>query len=80
MICLVFRVMDVPKSLCGREAEARTGRTFPKADLHVWQSLDESLGLFTLCQALMPRRLACNLCHLYRQYQSYQIVLPQCEP
>ena len=48
MICLVFKVRDVPKSLCGREVEAHRGGTFPKADLHVRQSLDESLGVLTL--------------------------------
>lgn len=34
------------------------GGTVPKADM---QSLDESLGVLALCQALMPRLLACNL-------------------
>lgn len=34
------------------------GGTVPKADM---QSLDESLGILALCQALMPRLLACNL-------------------
>lgn len=45
VICLFFKVRDVSKSLC------YTGGTFPKADLHVWQSLDESLGV----QALFAR-------------------------
>lgn len=33
----------------------------------------------SLCQALMPGFLPFNLCHRYRQYQSYQIILPQRE-
>lgn len=48
MICLFFKVWDVPKSPCGREVEAYMGGTFPKADLHVWQSLDESLQVLVL--------------------------------
>lgn len=52
VICLFFKVRDVPKNLCGREVEAYTGGTFPKADLHVWQSLDESLGVLALSARL----------------------------
>lgn len=50
MICLFFKVRDVPK-YC-REVEAHLGGTFPKADLHVWQSLDESLGVLALSARL----------------------------
>lgn len=48
MICLFFKVRDVPKKLRCREVEAPVGGTFPKADLHVWQSLDERLGVLAL--------------------------------
>lgn len=80
MICLVFKVRDVPKSLCQR-SWGSYGRDFSQG----WFACLVKLGWKpgsprSLCQALMPRLLAFNLCHLCRQYQSYQIILPQCEP
>ena len=48
MICLFSQAGDVPKNLCCREVEVYMGGTFPKADLHVWQSLDERLGVLSL--------------------------------